>query len=200
MALKMPKLFGEQGAARRRTRSRHPDDAGEDEPSGVTPSYDPLASVSIMEQLRTATASESTPREAAAHRPPAGGQAVPGARRAAGDVPRVRRASWCSSTAAQRRRAPRRTATATEMQMLSQRLARGAALAAQGQAGAFAAVQGQPRALRRRPRSVPERRHGPRRHARRRAGPELVETAERVKARWERVDTAADRLLDNERA
>jgi twitching motility protein PilJ len=90
------------------------------------------------------------------------------------------------------------SATATEMQMLSQRLARGSALAAQGQPDAFGAVK----------------------NSRERFKTDLdalvgggfsrgvsLDTAQddatlkllnNVKARWERVDLAATRLLDNE--
>src|SRR6185369_11672638 len=89
---------------------------------------------------------------------------------------------------------------ATEMQMLSQRLARGSALAAQGQASAFAAV----------------------RDSRERFKVDLdalvsggtfkgtsldqtqesasLETLNGVKQRWERVDAAAKKLVDNEKS
>jgi twitching motility protein PilJ len=90
------------------------------------------------------------------------------------------------------------SATATEMQMLSQRLARGTALASQGQAAAFPAVK----------------------DSRERFKADLealltggtvrgvsldvsqddqtVKLLNDVKQRWERVDVAADRLLANE--
>ena len=62
MALKMPKLFGDDKIAGRQTRPRHADDAGQDGQRRA-PGYDPLASVSIMEQLRTASAAPRVPRK-----------------------------------------------------------------------------------------------------------------------------------------
>ncbi|HXU51344.1 MAG TPA: methyl-accepting chemotaxis protein [Casimicrobiaceae bacterium] len=104
------------------------------------PGYDPLASVSIMDQLRNASAES------------------PGARKlpVIGNLPVVKQfqvllallivfavlallmlfidSRSTNQSAAQ-------AATATEMQMLSQRLARGSALASQGQKQAFATVE-----------------------------------------------------------
>jgi twitching motility protein PilJ len=91
-------------------------------------------------------------------------------------------------------------ATATEMQMLSQRLARGSALAAQGQSAAFAAVRnsrdrfkadfdalvngGTVRGV-----SI-DVEHDP----------SIIAQLEAVKTRWERVDGAAQRLTSNEQS
>ncbi len=140
MALKLGKLFGGEKAKSGRRRPRHADDAGQDG-AGAAAAYDPLASVSIMDQLRSATANMTMPRKLPRHRPPARGQAVPDARRPAGHVPRVRGADGVPRQPPVRARRGAAAATATEMQMLSQRLARGSALAAQGQAPAFAAVK-----------------------------------------------------------
>ena len=70
--------------------------------------------------------------EGAADRPPADRPAVPGPRHPAGDVPRVRRAHHVFRREDRQRRARRPTATATEMQMLSQRLSSSSTLALQG--------------------------------------------------------------------
>ncbi len=104
------------------------------------PGYDPLASVSIMDQLRNASAEAATSRK------------LP----VIGNLPVVKQFQVLltllivfavlallmlfldSRTTSQ---AAAQSATATEMQMLSQRLARGSALAAQGQKQAFATVE-----------------------------------------------------------
>ena len=62
MALKMPKLFGERPKAAGDTDLDMPTTQvkmSQNTPAG----YDPLASVSIMEQLRTATATMKEPRK-----------------------------------------------------------------------------------------------------------------------------------------
>ena len=107
---------------------------------GAQTGYDPLASVSIMEQLRTATASMQMPKK------------LP----LIGNLPVVKQFQTLGALMVvfllfaalmvyldnrQSAQGAAASATATEMQMLSQRLARGSALAAQGQAGAFAAVK-----------------------------------------------------------
>ena len=81
-------------------------------------------------------------------------------------------------------------ATATEMQMLSQRLARGSALAVAGAAGGIRRRQGQPRAVQGRHRGAAQRRNDPRRVAstRRRTQATPSKLLNAVKARWERVD------------
>jgi twitching motility protein PilJ len=199
MALKIPKLFGEPklkaaGEADLEmptTQVR----MGQSAPQG----YDPLASVSIIEQLRTATSGMAMPRK------------LP----VIGDMPIVKQfqvlgilmsvsllfATFMvfldSRTAAQGAAAQ---ATATEMQMLSQRLARGSALASQGQATAFPAVRdsrdrfrddflaimngGSVRGV---DLDVPQDAH-------------IVSLLTEIKTRWERVDAAAERLLANEQA
>ncbi len=136
ISLKLPKVFGvEKGAPA----------ADLDMPTtqvrpGQQPGYDPLASVSIMEQLRSATSEMRMPR-----RLPVIGHLsvvrqfqvlgllmvtfiVLGALMLFLDV------RFASQGAAAE-------STATEMQMLSQRLARGTALASQGQAAAFAGLK-----------------------------------------------------------
>ncbi len=196
MALKLPNLFGGD--------RKKPADMEFDMPTtqvkmnqAAQQGYDPLASVSIMDQLRTATSGSAVPRKLVF----------------IGDLPVTKqfqilgvmmvmflvfaalmlfidgRQSGQNSVA---------SATATEMQMLSQRLARGSALAAQGQSSAFAAVK----------------------DSRERFKADLdallnggtvrgvsldvsqddatIKIMNDVKARWERADVAADRLLANE--
>src|SRR6185369_3608393 len=137
-AVKMPKLFGESGG-------KPPAGATSEIPitqmrlAAASAGYDPLAPVSIMEQLRTATSEIKMPRR------------IP----LIGKLPIVQQfqvlgvilvtfvvfaALMVFLDGRQAAQAAASSATATEMQMLSQRIARGAALASQGQTAAFAAV------------------------------------------------------------
>jgi twitching motility protein PilJ len=138
MALKLGKLFGGE-------KVKTLDDL--DMPTtqvkmehGAQAGYDPLASVSIMEQLRTATTTMSMP-----HKLPV-----------IGHLPVVKQfqtlgllmvaflvlaAMLVFLDARQSSQVAAAGATATEMQMLSQRLARGSALASQGQPSAFQAIR-----------------------------------------------------------
>jgi twitching motility protein PilJ len=164
----------------------------------VQAGYDPLASVSIMEQLRTASANMATPRK------------LP----LIGHLPVVKQfqtlgilmvtfllfaALMVYLDSRQSTQGAAASATATEMQMLSQRLARGSALAAQGQASAFMSVK-----------ESRERFKGDLdallQGGTTRSGvtldmaqdDSLVKLLNDVKARWERVDAASGRLIDNE--
>ena len=93
------------------------------------------------------------------------------------------------------------TATATEMQMLSQRLARGSAIASQGQAAAFPAVKDSRERFGANLDALLQRRRRARQVARRRAGSEASSSCwTSIKTRWSRVDVAAGRLLDNEKS
>ena len=200
MALKMPKLFGES-KAKLAAAEAHLDmpttqvRMGAANPEG----YDPLATVSVMEQLRAATATAATPWRL----PFIGAMPVQKQLQVLGTmvvtfvVLAIAMIGLDNRAASQGALA---TATATEMQMLSQRLARGSALAAQGQAPAFAAV----------------------RDSRERFGANLdallnggevrgksldvvqdtgvVELLGRIRDRWTKVDTAAGRLVDNEQS
>jgi twitching motility protein PilJ len=198
MALKLPKLFGEKPVALAEDDFDIPTTQvkmGAAAPAG----YDPLASVSIMEQLRTAQATASAPRK------------LP----VIGNLPMIKQEQmlggllvlflalaglmwWLDGRIATQQAA--QGATATEMQMLSQRLARGSALAAQGQSAAFAAVRnsrdrfkadfdalvngGTVRGV-----SI-DVEHDP----------SIIAQLEAVKTRWERVDGAAQRLTSNEQS
>jgi hypothetical protein len=167
--------------------------AGGTSPAG----YDPLASVSIMEQLRTAQA----PRRRRASCWLIGN--LPSRSRSRCSASCCSRSSrsppacvWLDTRIARSSRAGRH---ATEMQMLSQRLARGSALAAQGQAPGFAAVRRQPRRVQGRLRALVD--GGTVKGVtldRPRAA--VVAVLERVKARWERVDVGAEQALDQRAA
>jgi twitching motility protein PilJ len=139
MALKMPSLFGSE--------RKKASDIEFDMPTtqvkmnqASQQDYDPLASVSIMDQLRSATT----------------GSAAPGKLWVIGDLPVTKQFQTLGALIVlflvfaglmmfldnrQSGQSAAASATATEMQMLSQRLARGSALAAQGQSTAFAAVK-----------------------------------------------------------
>ena len=199
MALKMTRLFGGEPA-------RAAENTDFDAPTtqvrmGITSpgGYDPLTTMSVMEQLRTASNTAPPPPKLLM----------------IGNLPVVKQFQILGvltvaflalaafvvfldnrATTQQSMQA----SIATEMQMLSQRLARGSALAAQGQATAFAAV----------------------RDSRERFKGDLdalvtgglfkgttldqtqdaaaVETLNGVRSRWERIDGAAKRLTDNEKS
>jgi twitching motility protein PilJ len=200
MALKLPRLFGEKPAQLADDDYDVPTTqvkmgGGPAAPAG----YDPLASVSIMEQLRTAQATASAPRKLwlIGNLPLEKQEQVLGIllltflALAAGML-------WLDTRIASQQSA--QVATATEMQMLSQRLARGSALAAQGQAPGFAAV----RNSRDRFKANFEALVGggtvkgvaidPGRE------PAVVAVLDAVKTRWERVDVAAEKLTTNEQS
>ena len=75
--------------------------------SDAAQAYDPLASTSLMEEVRSAMAETMVPRQGAADRPSADRAAVPGPGRPAGDVPGVRGAHHVARRARRRRRPPR---------------------------------------------------------------------------------------------
>src|SRR4051812_27929719 len=139
MALKLPKLFGEKPVALSEDDFDIPTTQvkmGAAAPAG----YDPLASVSIMEQLRTAQATAGAPRKI----PLIGGLPSPQQEQVLGLMLVLFLLVaglmwWLDGRIATQQSA--QVATATEMQMLSQRLARGSALAAQGAPQGFAAVR-----------------------------------------------------------
>ena len=142
MALKMPKLFGE---AKPKLAAA---DMELDMPTtqvklgaSAQSGYDPLASVSVMEQLRAATAKSIAPWKLPliGELPVAKQLSVLGTVFGTALVLALLMILLDNRAASQGAAA---TATATEMQMLSQRLARGTGLAAQGQAAAFPSVKG----------------------------------------------------------
>ncbi len=194
MALKLTKFFGNEKAKLV--------DADLDMPTTQVkmtqePGYDPLASVSVMEQLRAATASSAQPWK------------LP----LIGHLPVVKQfqtlgvlmvtflafaAVMVFLDGRQSSQNAAATATATEMQMLSQRLARGSALASQGQAAAFAAVKDSRDRFKA---DLDALLNG---GTVRGVSLDVVQDdatlklLNDVKQRWERVNAAADRLLNNE--
>ncbi len=200
MALKMPKLFGEPKA------KLAPAAADLDMPttqvkmSSATPAgYDPLATVSVMEQLRAATAKTTAPWKL----PMIGEMPVAKQLSVLGTLLLMFTAFalvmvFLDNRAASQSAAA--TATATEMQMLSQRLARGSALASQGQAGAFASVKDS------RERFAANLDAFLMGGVVRGKSLDVVQDAatvarlDAIKSRWAKVDAAAGRLLDNEKS
>ena len=196
MALKLPNLFGNE--------RKMPADMDIDMPTTqvkmnqtAQQGYDPLASVSIMDQLRSANADTAIPKR------------VWGI----GSLPVTKQfqvlglllvlflalaALMVYLDSRQTTQSAAAMATATEMQMLSQRLARGSALAAQGQASAFPAVKDS------RERFNADLQALLTGGAARGVNLDVVrdEAAVKmlgdIKSRWERVNVASDRLLSNE--
>jgi len=196
MALKMPSLFGSE--------RNKPSDIEFDMPTtqvkmnqASQQDYDPLASVSIMDQLRSATSGSAAPRKLWL----------------IGDLPVTKQFQTLGTLMVmflafaalmmfldnrQSGQSAAASATATEMQMLSQRLARGSALAAQGQSAAFAAVKDS------RDRFKADLEALVNGGTVRGVSLDVTQDADKVKLlnqvrqSWERVDVAADRLLANE--
>jgi twitching motility protein PilJ len=196
MALKMTKLFGET-----RTAENTDFDAPTTQvrmnitsPEG----FDPLASMSVMEQLRTASNAAPPPRLPIIGRLPVVRQfqilGVVTIAFLALAVFMVYLDNRASSQQAMQ------AAAATEMQMLSQRLARGSALAAQGQATAFAAIRDSRDRFKGNLDALTA--GGPYKGTNLdpTQGAAARETLSGIKGRWERVEAAAKRLVDNEKS
>jgi twitching motility protein PilJ len=195
--LKLPALFGDKPRAAATVELDMPTTQVR---AGAAPAgYDPLASVSIMEQLRSATTEMRMPQKIPfiGHLPIVQQFQVLGVAMVAFLVFAAFLVFLDGRNAAQQAAS---AATATEMQMLSQRLARGTALASQGQAAAFAAVKDS----RERFRADLE--------ALQSGGtvkgtsldvvqdPAIVEILQGIKARWDRADANAGRVLDNQQS
>src|SRR6185436_550441 len=158
--------------------------------------YDPLAAPSLMDQMRAAIAETKMPKKV----PLVGHLSIVRQFQVLGVLLitfvvlavlvmflDVRTASQATAS----------TATATEMQMLSQRLARGTALASQGQAAAFSAIKDS------------RERFKMDLDALQRGGTikgvsvdvtdddTLFGILKEIKTRWDRVDANTERLLDN---
>jgi twitching motility protein PilJ len=198
MAMKMARLFGGEARAAENTDFDAPTTQvrmGIHSPEG----YDPPSTMSVMDQLRTASNAASAPPKLGL----------------IGNLPVVRQFQILGvltvaflALAAFMVYLDNRAATqqsiqssiATEMQMLSQRLARGSALAAQGQAAAFAAVRDSRERFRVNLDALLN--GGPFKGATLDPTQDAAaaETLSAVKNRWERVDAAAKRLVDNEKS
>jgi len=199
MALKMPKLFGEPKAKLAAAEAELEMPTTQVRMGAAPEGYDPLATVSVMEQLRAATAKAATPWKL----PWIGSMPVAKQLQALGTVFFTFVVLALAMVGLDNRAASQgalATATATEMQMLSQRLARGSALAAQGQGAAFAAVRDS------------RGRFAANLDALLNGGdvrgksldvvqdPGVVEQLGRIRDRWTKVDAAAGRLVDNEQS
>ncbi len=198
MALKLGKMFGKDKAKA--------DEVELDMPTtqvkmseAQPPGYDPLASVSIMEQLRTATATTAMPRKLWF----IGGLPVVKQFQSLGVMMFTFLVFAAILVFLDGRQAEQNAAgasTATEMQMLSQRLARSSALAADGVASALPVVRDS------RARFVADLdamlKGGTVRGVSLEVAQEdaTVELLNAVKDRWTRADAAAERLLGNEAA
>ncbi|MEP7182355.1 MAG: methyl-accepting chemotaxis protein [Betaproteobacteria bacterium] len=195
--LKLPGLFGDKSKAGAAAELDMPTTQVR---AGAAPAgYDPLASVSIMEQLRTATSEVSMPKKIPliGHLPIVQQFQVLGVMMVTFLVFSAFMVFLDGRTATQQSAS---AATATEMQMLSQRLARGTALASQGQAAAFPAVKDS------------RERFKANLEALQSGGtvkgtsldvaqePAIVELLQGIKARWDRVDLNAERVLDNQQS
>ncbi|MEO8345115.1 MAG: methyl-accepting chemotaxis protein [Betaproteobacteria bacterium] len=196
MALKLPNMFGND--------RKKPSDMDLDMPTtqvkmgqAEQQGYDPLASVSIMDQLRSASTSMSMPRKL----PIIGSLPVVQQFQTLGVLLvlfLVLAAMMVFLDGRQSSQNAAAAATATEMQMLSQRLARGSTLALQGQPSAFEAVV-----------SSRDRfntdfdallRGGTVRGVNLDVAQEdaTLKLLDAVKTRWERVNASAERLTANQ--
>ena len=200
MALKMTRLFG--GEPPRAAENMDFEPPTTQVRMGITSSegYDPLTTMSVMEQLRAASTAAAP---APAKIPMIGNLPVVKQFQVLGVLTVMLLVLAAFMVYLDNRASNQQSmqaGIATEMQMLSQRLARGSALAAQGQAAAFAAV----------------------RDSRERFKGDLdalvsggtykgtsldqtqesaaLETLNGVKQRWERIDAAAKKLVDNEKS
>jgi len=198
MALKMTKLFGGEPRAAQNSDFDVPTTQvrmGITSPDG----FDPLTSMSIGDGLRTAS-----------NAPPPSSKLV-----LIGGLPVVRQfqilgvltvaflALAVFMVYADNRASSQRalhSSAATEMQMLSQRLARGSALAAQGQAAAFAAIRDSRDRFKANLDALAG--HGPFKGVALdpTKDPSAVATLGTIKGRFERIDGAARRLTDNEKS
>jgi len=194
-ALNLPKPLG--GSRETGTAANRDLPALEVGGTGAPGGYDPLASVSLMEQMRSAMAESRMPRKV----PLIGHLAIMRQFQVLGIllvtflVFAALIMSLDARTAAQ---AAASAATATEMQMLSQRLASGSTLALQGRPAAFDAVKDT------------RERFKTDLDALQRGGTvkgvtlDVVQDdtlhmlLQGIKARWDRVDTSVEQLLDNQ--
>jgi twitching motility protein PilJ len=196
MALKMPKLFGEKAASGTDTDLDIPTTQVK-MGAAATARYDPLASVSIMDQLRTASAAAPKSKRL----PVIGNLAIVKQMQVLGAlvVALVVLAGlmlWLDGRTASQQAAS--SATVTDLQTFSQRLARSSVAAAQGMPGAVAAVK----ESRERFRAALDAflAGGTARGVSLDVtqDPAVVDLLAAVKARWEKVNAAVDRLLGNE--
>jgi twitching motility protein PilJ len=193
--VKMPKLFGNDNAAAAVADLDMPTT----QVRAAQPAYDPLASVSIMEQLRSATSDAKMPRKLwlIGHLPIVKQFQVLGILMVAFLVLAALMVFLDGRSTAQNSAA---AATATEMQMLSQRLARGTALAAQGQAAAFPALKDSRDRFKTDLEALQS--GGVSKGVALDAVQDdtVVKLLQEIRARWDRVDVNAQRVIDNQQS
>ncbi len=193
--LKLPKLFG----AGKNADQPLDLDMPTTQVRAGTSGYDPLASVSIMDQLRAAKNEVAAPWRIPliGHLPIVRQIQVLGGVMLLFLVLAVLMVIFDARVAAQ---GAAMASTATEMQMLSQRLARGTALAAQGQSAAFAAVKDSRERFRND--LDPLLAGGTVKGVSLDAGQDdsTMKMLQAIKERWVRVDVNAGRVLDNQQS
>jgi twitching motility protein PilJ len=193
--LKLPKLFG----AGKNADQPLDLDMPTTQVRAGTSGYDPLASVSIMDQLRAAKNEVAVPWRIPliGHLPIVRQIQVLGGLMLLFLVLAVLMVIFDARVAAQ---GAAMASTATEMQMLSQRLARGTALAAQGQNAAFAAVKDSRERFRND--LDPLLAGGTVKGVSLDAAQDdsTMKMLQAIKERWVRVDQNAGRVLDNQQS
>ncbi len=196
LKLKLPSIFGVQGNAGAATAAL---EMPTTQVRGAAPAYDPLATVSIMEQLRTASSELAPPRKL----PLIGKLGIVQQFQVLGVLALALLCLAAIMMLLENRnssQASAATATATEMQMLSQRLARGIALAAQGQAAAFPAVKDSRERFKADLGALLDGGTVRGVEIDVTSDPSTHKLLQEIQARWERVDANAGRLLDNQQS
>ena len=192
--LKLPKLVGSESGREPAEELATP--TTQVRAAADAPAYDPLSAPSLMDQMRAAIAETKMPKKVplVGHLPIVRQFQVLGVLLVAFVVLAVLVMFLDVKTASQ---ATASTATATEMQMLSQRLARGTALASQGQAAAFSAIKDS------RDRFKVDLDALQRGGTIKGVSVDVVDDEtlfgilKDIKARWDRVDANTERLLEN---
>ena len=193
ISLRMPKFGAAKGAP----------DGDLDMPTtqvrAAQPGYDPLASVSIMEQLRSATTEMRMPKRMPliGHLPIVRQFQVLGALLVTFLILAAFMLFLDGRLNAQGSAAE---STATEMQMLSQRLARGTALASQGQAAAFPGLKDAREKFKA---DLDALQNGGTVRGVSLDTPSdegVTKTLQDIKGRWDRVDVNAGRVLENQQS
>jgi twitching motility protein PilJ len=193
--VKMPKLFANDNAAAAVANL----DLPTTQVRAAQPAYDPLASVSIMEQLRSATSEAKMPRKlpVIGHMPIVQQFQVLGVVMVTFLVLAALMVFLDGRATAQGAAA---AATATEMQMLSQRLARGTALASQGQAAAFPALKDSRDRFKADLQALQQGGVSKGVSLDVSQDDAVIKLLQDIRARWDRVDVNAERVIDNQQS
>ena len=194
ISLKLPKVFGAEKSA-----AAADLDMPTTQVRAAQPGYDPLASVSIMEQLRSATSEMRMPKRLpiVGHMPVVRQFQVLGVLMVTCLVLGALMLFLDGRSASQGAAAE---STATEMQMLSQRLARGTALASQGQAAAFAGLKDSRDRFKA---DLDALQNGGSVKGVSLDTPSddtVVKLLQEIRGRWDRVDVNAGRVIDNQQS